>query len=227
MTCAASSWPNGGWGNMSERPISEMLFAQFCQANEIPCSPVGTGPKRTPDFVIQLATTQVTCEVKQIDPNPKDRQELAALAKGKKSGRSLPNRMRTKLKDVSAQLQAASRSGRPTLLVVYDNVPFGIYTDHADVVQAMFGELSVEVAFPDDPLVEPQASSPFFGGNQGTGPAHNTAVSAIAILERAPEQALSLRVYHNRYAAVRLSPDLLASFPVTQTVLPDMAEVSL
>ena len=124
---------------MTVQPVSEQLFEQFCGANAIPCSRVDTGVRRTPDYVITLGGILVTCEVKQIDPNAQDLSELAELRERGATGRHIPNRLRGKLKDVSAQLKDAAREGYPTLLVVYDNTPFKSYTDHTDVVQAMFG----------------------------------------------------------------------------------------
>ena len=212
---------------MSAETASEKLLGAFFGLHGIPCVRVPSAAGRTPDFVIELGGTQVTCEVKQIDPNDEDLRELAELRKGVGAGRYLPNRLRAKLKNVSAQLKSASASGRPTLLVVYDNTPFKSYTDHADVVQAMFGRNSVSVLGPRDPSLPPQISDPFFGGDRGMGPGRNTAVSAIVILDGGPKPPLTLRVYHNPYAAVRLDPGVFDSLPATQRVLPDAPGVSL
>jgi hypothetical protein len=174
---------------------------------------------------ITLKGTEVTCEVKQIDPNAEDRRELAELQEGVGAGRWLANRLRAKLKKVSAQLKSACVSGRPTLLVVDDKTPFKSYTDHADVVQAMFGRDSVKVLVPSDPSLPQQVSDLFFGEGRGMGPGHNTKVSAIAILDGGPP--LTLRVHHNPYAAVRLDPRVFESLPATQMLLPDATSVSL
>jgi hypothetical protein len=60
-------------------------------------------------------------------------------------GRWVPNRIRPLFKDVSTQLQRVSGDGTPTLLAVYDATPFQLYSDDLDVLQAMFGRLSVDV----------------------------------------------------------------------------------
>ena len=67
---------------MSLKPVSEQLFEQFCEANQIPCSRVDTGVRKTPDYVITLGGVRVTCEVKQIDPNAEDLRELAQIRDG-------------------------------------------------------------------------------------------------------------------------------------------------
>jgi hypothetical protein len=201
---------------MSTETASERLFEEFCRTNGIPCFRVAKAAGRTPDFVIELGGKQITCEVKQIDPNEEDRRELDEARKRDGAFRYLPNRLRAKLKKVSPQLSSASEAGRPTLLVVYDNTAFKDYTGHFDVVSAMFGRHSVRVRVPTDPSLPPQASGWFIGGDRGMGPRHNTAVSAVAILDGGPKPPLSLRVYHNPFAAVRLHPSVFDSLPVTQ-----------
>ena len=61
---------------MSTETASEKLFEEFCGMNEIPCQRVGRAAVRTPDFAIELRGTQITSEVKQIDPNDEDLREL-------------------------------------------------------------------------------------------------------------------------------------------------------
>ena len=143
------------------------------------------GRDRTPDFAICLDDIRVVCEVKQIDPNAEDLAEAKSTA-GEDIGRMVTNRLRQKLKDVSAQLNEAFLSGYPTLLVIYDNTPFKAYTDHFDVVQALFGGHSEAIGFPEDAESPPVVSDPFFGGNRRLTPHPNTSVSALAILDGGP-----------------------------------------
>src|SRR3989442_260276 len=143
----------------------------FFPVHGVACKPVPTRPhERTPDFVIELAQP-VVCEVKQIDPNKEDLQELAEAATVGKlgpgerhtAGRMMPNRIRPILKRVSAQLRRASADGTPTVLAIYDATPFQSYTHDNDVVQGMFGHLSVAVW--EDESGEIQHSDTFFGTN--------------------------------------------------------------
>ena len=210
---------------MPNRTISEELFEQFCLANGVPCEPIATDAVRTPDFRIRLGDAQIICEVKQINPNAEDLAELEDVGGSEAVGRHVRNRMRDKLKDVSAQLQAASRDGCPTLLVVYDNTRFKIYTFHSDVAQAMFGHDSVSVS--EDAAHSTVVSGPFFGGNRGLTPSHNTSVSALAILDGSLSSRLALRVYHNPYALVLLRAELFAGLPVTQPLLPGETTITL
>lgn len=212
---------------MTNRTISEELFEHLCLSSKVPCQPVATGSERTPDFQIRLGGVQVICEVKQINSNAEDRAELEDVNGGEAVGRLVRNRMQKTLKDVSAQLKAASRGGFPTLLVVYDNTPFKMYTFHSDVVQAMFGHDSVSVSFSDNSADPPVVSEPFFGEGRTFTPGNNTSVSALAILDGGPTSSLSLRVYHNPYAMVLLRTELLDVLPVTRCLLPDATSIAL
>lgn len=212
---------------MPTQPFSETLFEQFCSRHDIPCKPIPTGVGRTPDFEIRLQGVRVVCEIKQIDPNTKDLEELQAVQSDEAIGRLVPNRLRGKLKDVSGQLKTACLMGHPTMLVVYDNTPFKIYSDHLDVVQAMFGALSVTMTIPKQGGAEAIVSEPFFGGNRGVAPQQNTSVSALAILDSGPLSELKLRVYHNPYASVILPPELFEVLPVEQYGIPGSTTVRL
>jgi hypothetical protein len=209
---------------MATQTISEELFTQFCATNGVPCQRVPDGTEPTPDFRIWFGDAQVICEVKQIDPNVEDLAELEERGSCEAIGRFVPNRVRKTLKHVSAQLNAASLDGRPTVLVIYDNTPFKIYTFHSDVVQAMFGHDSVKVRFSGDAAV---VSEPFFGGNRGLTPIQNTSVSAVAILEEGSDASLTLRVYHNPYARVVLRAELFAGLPVIQPLPPGATAIAL
>jgi hypothetical protein len=207
--------------------FSERLFEEFCSTNRLPCTAVPRTDHPTPDYELIVRGSVVVCEVKQIDPNREDLEDLTIVQGGDATGRYVPNRVRRILRHVSPQLKAASVSGCPTLLAIYDNTPFKMYTMHADIVQAMFGQHSVAVRFTRRDGAT-TVSPPFFGGNRGLGPNYNTAVSAIGIIGGGPvSRPLTLRLYHNPYAAVRLEPTLFDSLPVTHAVLPDEITVSL
>ncbi|HKI86332.1 MAG TPA: hypothetical protein VKA53_06270 [Thermoanaerobaculia bacterium] len=162
-----------------------------------------------------------------MDPNREDQKDIEALQSGQPVSRFVPNRFRQKLKNVSRQLKAAASSGCPTLLVVYDNTPFKLYSGNRQIVQAMFGRHTVSVRSSGPGHKQPAVSEPFFGGDRGLTPSQNTSVSALALLDGGPTSVLSLRVYHNPYASVVLRPGMLAAFPSVQEVLPEDTTVDL
>ena len=211
---------------MSTPTVSERRFADFCASAGIPCYPIERGSRRTPDFRVLLRDVEVICEIKQIEPNAEDLATLDHLDEGV-AGRRVPKRLRRILKNVSPQLKSAARSQKPTLLVIYDITLTKIYTQDGEVLQAMFGRDSVSVVIPESVSEAPRVSDRYFGGDRGLSPTHNTSMSAIGILEGGPEIDTFLRVYHNPYAAVKLSPSLLDGLPVVQRVRPGDTTVRL
>jgi hypothetical protein len=203
------------------RTLSEALVMNFFAAHGVGCTPVPTRPdEHTPDFIIQLAEP-VVCEVKQIEPNEEDRRDLAELSRRIQErpgeppaiGRWVRNRIRPVLKRISGQLQRASEAGTPTLLAVYDATPFQLYSDDVDILQGLFGQLSVDVWV--DETGATRHSEPYFGGNRGVTPTTNTSVSAVGILRGGTEvSTLSLTLFHNPHARVPLNPNLFEGLPV-------------
>src|ERR1041385_4473868 len=98
------------------RAFSESLFEDLCSTHGIPCETLPTAEIRAPDFAITLRSVRVICEVKKIDPNVEDLQELENICSDQATGRFVPNWLRAKLKNVSGQLKGASVAGSPTVL---------------------------------------------------------------------------------------------------------------
>jgi hypothetical protein len=195
---------------VSQRTISEALVRQFFSTHGVQCRPVPTRPgERTPDFVIELAEP-VVCEVKQLEPNKDDRADLATV--GSFKGRWVPNRFRNVLKRISPQLRQASEEGNPTLLLVYDATPLQLYSDDLDVLQAMFGSLSVDVWQDANGTI--QHGEQRFGKDAGMTRTHNTSVSAVGMLRRGRD-AETLTLFHNSFARVPLRRQLFDKLPVT------------
>lgn len=162
----------------------------------------------------------VIFEIKQIDPNKKELAQFRELQQGKAIADYIPNRVRSKLKSVSAKLKTAAQHGVPTVLVIYNNVPVHRYGDPGEVLEAMFGEKSIVSEIPDDKRAPIRIGEPFLGGKRSVTPQHNTAVSAVAVLERLPDQRLVMRLHHNPFGKVRLDPETLRSLPIRQFVFP-------
>jgi hypothetical protein len=202
--------------------ISEQLFQRFCETYGIPCQRIPAGAVRTPDFRIRLRDQDIVCEVKQIDPNAADDEDIAHT--GQTKGRLVPHRVRQKMED-TAQLRRASEEGFPTLFIVYDHTPLQMYTDDEDVVTAILGGNSVKVTA--DATGQITVSNPFFGDGQRSWRTRfhgNPHVSAIAVLDTGP---LALRLYHNPDAALVLPVNLFTGLPVTHPLPPGATSVTL
>ena len=206
---------------------SETLFEEYCQENHIVCTRVSVSSERSPDFQIQIGQTLVVCEVKQIDMNESDRKVLAMVNSGIPTSFYVVNRVRSKLKDVSAQLKDAALAGIPTMVVLYNNSPVYDYTGYPEILQAMFGQKSSNVTFSAHQDSGPVVSPPFFGGNRGLGPRRNTSVSVVAVLKQDSAGRLQLCVYHNPHGKVPLDPAVFSEVAAVQPVVPDTEDVEL
>lgn len=206
---------------------SETLFEGYCRANRIVFTRVSGSSERSPDFRIQIGQTHVVCEVKQIDMNKNDREVLAAVNAGTPTSFYVTNRVRSKLKDVSAQLKDAALAGTPTMVVLYNNSPVYDYTGYSEILQAMFGRKTSNVMFSASQETGPVVNPPFFGGNRGLGPGQNTSVSVVAVLERDSTGQLRLRVYHNPHGRVPLDPAVFSEVAAVQPVVPSTQDVEL
>ena len=206
---------------------SETLFEEYCRTNRITCTRVSVSSERSPDFLIQIGQTHVICEVKQIDMNKNDRKVLAAVKAGTPTSFYVTNRVRPKLKDVSAQLKKAALAGTPTMVVLYNNSPVYDYTEYSEILQAMFGRKSANITFSDSKNSGPVVSPPFFGGNRGLGPRRNTSVSVVAVLKQDPTGQLQLCMYHNPHGKVPLDPAVFSEVIAVQPVVPNTQDVEL
>jgi hypothetical protein len=78
---------------MTPRTFSERLFEEFCATNALQCARVPEGADPTPDYQVMFGDVVVACEVKQVDPNAEDLEELRTIGSGAATGRFVPNRL--------------------------------------------------------------------------------------------------------------------------------------
>ena len=196
---------------MSSQTISERLFEAFCRGAEIYCAPIPRGSNKTPDYTVVVDGLEIACEVKELQPNPNDRADLAAFESDDPDGldeaigRLMPNRVRAKFRPT--QLKQASAMGLPTIFVVHDTTQFR-YTDPVDVEQALFGDDSICVTSLREGGTA--ISRPIHRRNAEFRPDKNQHVSAVAILSSTistgGDEIALLRLYPNPYATVPLAP---------------------
>ena len=156
---------------MSEKTESEELFERFCTQNQLDWTPYGTAQHPTPDYQISFHDKTVCVEIKQIEST------MGFEAEGRQT-RTVGDRVRREISKATKQIQAASRDGFPTILLVYNCIDplqaFG--TETHDFIFAMYGELTVR-------LVEGHVAESYHGRN-GKLRGGNTSFSAIGHLRR-------------------------------------------
>ena len=142
--------------------ISEILFERFCQATDIPFRRVPTESateRRTPDYELRLGDLEVLAEVKQVDPNPEEKEARQRFEGAKATiewQSELGARLRKKISEANSQLKSQVKSCQPAILVIYNNVNvlYG-FTDPHNVMAAMYGQYEFVIGKPVNSKVRP------------------------------------------------------------------------
>jgi hypothetical protein len=170
---------------------SENLFRDYCNlrgyvANRL-SAPADGGP--FPDYEVVIGTNRIVVEVKELNPNPADKnmakiiQEERIECFGQERGR----RVRTHIEDAERQLRRYESQKVPCLVVLYDNI----------IVDGFSPNLPNPL-FPTNPLNPDHIE---VGMNRTLRPGHHDNISAVATLhDHDSSYGLFLVVYHNFFA---------------------------
>jgi hypothetical protein len=193
---------------VSKRTISEILFERFCRREGLKFSrikPSESPGMKSPDYQIQSPRGPVIVEVKQFDPNAEDKRNAQLLEErgyGDAIGGEPGARARIKIQSGARQLKARSEGRFPTVLVLYNNVPFNSRgTDPYEIKTAMYGLEKVDLAVGQATVSVVDRG---FGPKRKVTPSSNTSLSAVAVLYARSRHDLRLVVFHNIYAATPL-----------------------
>ena len=198
---------------------SEELFEAFCKNNGIAAKKIPKTNTSTPDYEVIINSKLVICEIKQLDPTKEDLRENESVIKYRRTIMYHPlKRTSKKLLDVSRQVKDYADRQIPTIVVLYNNVPLHEYLSHDDILEAMFGPESNVVTFNKDGEMLNMSSS-CHGGNRRFTHAHNTSVSAVAVLKNPQDGNLHMRLYHNNQnPKVKLDLEICKSLPINQYI---------
>lgn len=206
---------------MKEPTISETLFERFCAETGIPFVSLAPDPSAglpTPDYEIHLQEPPILVEVKQIDPNREDQASLQTFAEtGEYSFSGVPGeRLRGRISKAGSQLRARVRPDQPTLVVVYNNVDvLRGFTGPDAVMSAMYGLYQTVITTTRGVGARVLSVNNQLGGGRSMTPQHNTTISGLGVLFEGPTNP-HLVVYHNRFAAVPIRPDILRRSRILQ-----------
>lgn len=184
---------------MNARNESELLFEAFCRQHQLETQPVAVGPTPTPDYHLRFGSVVAFVEIKQIESE-------AGIDRGGVSRRTVGDHVRQRIDEARKQIQAASRAGFPTMLLIYNLVdePLQIFgTERHDFLAAMYGEHTVRV-------VDSKASGSYFGKRSQLQAGKNTSFGAVGHLRRTAEGA-TVTLYENAYARQALPFEMLPS----------------
>lgn len=204
---------------MASKTTSESLFEAFCRAHGIRFRriPVSLESRiKSPDYDIFVKRgRKIVVEVKQIDPNPQEKREIAKFTKPGNSAISIKyspgKRVRGKIIDAQGKFRRRMRSRYPSLLVLFNNVRLFKHTEVWDVLSGMYGQ----PVFPVMPnrQIGPMELGPnrtMTGGANGT----NRSISAVGVLRIQKDGNPSLTIYPNVYATIPLERRLLSHIPI-------------
>lgn len=181
---------------------------------------------KTPDYTLTIDGQLVVVEVKEILPTPEER-ESDRLAHERGYGNAIRispgDRVRKKIGDCSPQIKARTQGQYPGLLVLWEGgLCVGRHTEPYHVRVAMAGFEQVVMTVPPIASGErPTAIGMKHGPRRRMTQDANTSISAVAVLCVPRQGEMLLQVFHNRYAAVPLPPELLRAPEVKQFALRD------
>jgi hypothetical protein len=173
---------------MTVKTKAEIVFEEFCDANSIRWEKLKEGESRTPDYKINLGGETVFVEIKQIDKDENFSTES--------SHRTVGSHIRRRIHSARKQVQAGSREGAPSVLLVYNNLdPWQAFgTEQHDFIDAMYGQRTVVFDKEKNTITDS-----FQGGNQSLEGDKNTSFSAVGRLYIAKDRA-GVHVYENVFA---------------------------
>jgi hypothetical protein len=206
--------------------LSEQIFERFCMERGLNFNRIPEGESKSPDYHILVNSSKIIIEVKQIDAN-KEEKEILKKPLDEWDQYDVfhcgtpGDRIRKKIKDSLPRLKSLTKEECPTILVIYDNIgAWPELTDEYAVRVAMYG---VETAI-ISPEMAPEGGAKilrrWYGTKKRFTAQHNTTLSAIAIMEET-EADISIRVYHNYFAAIQLERKTLICPGIEQFEIED------
>jgi len=207
---------------------SEEWFEEYCANSGIACTPIPEEKGKTPDYELTINGQRIIVEVKEIIRNREERnsdQLLSERGYGSALSYTPGDRARLKIMDSSPQIKARTRGIYPSILVLCDlQRGCGQIAGHLDpynVRVAMYGLELIHMVVPRDRAASPYATEMSYGPKRQMGEDFNTSISAIGVLFTPRPNEIGLHVYHNKFAAVKLDPRLLAKHRICQFRLED------
>lgn len=176
---------------------------------------------KRPDYRVQMGSSEVVVEVKQIEPTPEERLLLASPPEEWNAENvyhwGMPGeRVRKKIAAAVPQLRTLSEGCLPTLLVLYDAVKFWPeLLDEYAIKVAMYGIETILISPEAAPEGGASVLARWHGPRRRLTPEHNTTLSAVGILSH-DEESVGLTVFHNFYAATPLPIVALAAAGIPQ-----------
>jgi hypothetical protein len=181
---------------MTRKSSSETLFEQFCQAHRLRYTDVPEGASHTVDYLLHVGDVPVAVEIEALE-------EMRGWNPGGVHTRSVGEHLRRKMNDARKQVQAASKAGHPTLLLVQNTVdPFQAFgTEPHDFLAAMYGDYTVRI-------VQSRIVDRYRDKNAMLQRGRNTSFSGVGQLSTS-QNGPRVHIYENFFARIPLPFEVL------------------
>lgn len=212
---------------MSIPTISEILFEKLCSDRHIECERIPEGAKRTADYEVSLGPLKLIVEVKQLDPNEKDRKRQGTwgqiVSPGVSPGVIAPSdRVQGLITDAYPQIKFSANSKKPTMIVVYNNSGNWNWIDSFTVSKAMFGSFGMRLGLRSNQKIVVTGQG--YMGNRKVTKLTLRALSVVGVMKQTGENKIHLDAYHNPFATNPIHPKSLFPLAVAQFIHPNPHE---
>lgn len=208
-------------GIMDERTQSEELFEEYCLKYAIPCHRIIECDSKSPDYEIELGDLRPIVEVKEITPNPEEREAKRKLNQNGFVFYDMTpgKRVRKKITDASPQIRSRSKGIHPSILVLFDEGQTTRHLDSYHILVAMYGFEQIHIEVPSDMQESPRQIGSTLGPSKKMTQTDNTSISAIGVIGVPSVEEITLQIYHNIFAAIPLPTDVLQDKCIAQYVV--------
>jgi hypothetical protein len=181
---------------MTSKSPSETLFEDFCRAHGLRYTDVPEGASRTVDYLLHVGDVPVAVEIEALE-------EMRGWNPGGVHTRNVGAHLRRKIVDARKQVQAASKAGHPTVLLVHNAVdPFQAFgTEPHDFLASMYGDYTVRI-------VKSRIVDRYRDKNAALQRRRNTSFSGIGHLSNSLSGP-RIHIYENFFARIPLPFELL------------------
>jgi hypothetical protein len=194
---------------------SELAFERFLAAHGIPYRPILIAPEKTPDYGVTVTGAEIIFEVKEIVSDHAWDDDIV-------HGGTVGEQIRKRINSSKGQIQAASREGKPTVLLIFNNYdPLQLSgTEDHDFEHAMYGAYTLRIDSESRRIVDR-----YHGDGKSLQAAKNTSFSALGRLKEGRGTEVSVTLFENIHARVPIDYDSLPScFEVVRVEWPASTE---
>ena len=202
---------------MSVKTRSEELFETLCSRRKLQCVRIQEGKNKTADYEVALGFTTLIVEVKQLDPNEEDKRLEVVWGTPDSPGVVAPSdRVQGLISDGYPQVKRSAGGKAPTMIVVYNNSGDWNWIDAFAVSKAMFGSFGFRLGLQTDHTIAVIRHG--YMGHRKVTKSTFRSLSVVGVMKRKGANELHLDCYHNPFAKIPVSPELLLPLASAQFI---------